>query len=135
VNSTKVACGNSPLCRSRSPYRDFGHPHRSNCTGAPAQCSAGTHTGADTAPHRLEALNPQDHIETRPRRLVLASAAAVGALLRRLGRAGRVTDGMASVWDLWSTASARALRKKAAVLRPSTVHAYSEEPTILQAFD
>ncbi|TCC35099.1 type IV secretory system conjugative DNA transfer family protein [Kribbella sindirgiensis] len=51
-------------------------------------------------------------------RLVMARSSSRG-LLRRLGRAGRDTDGLASMWDVWCAASARVLRKKAAQVRPS----------------
>jgi hypothetical protein len=50
-------------------------------------------------------------------RLVMARSSSRG-LLRRLGRAGRETDGLASMWDVWCTASARVLRKKAGQVRP-----------------
>ncbi|ADB31263.1 Type IV secretory pathway VirD4 protein-like protein [Kribbella flavida DSM 17836] len=50
-------------------------------------------------------------------RLVLSRSSSRG-LLRRLGRAGRETDGMASSVDVWKGASARVLRRKAVQLRP-----------------
>jgi type IV secretion system protein VirD4 len=49
----------------------------------------------------------------------LRSRASSRGLLRRLGRAGRVTDGLASGWDVYRVSSARMLRKKAKVIRPS----------------
>ncbi|GAA1531173.1 type IV secretory system conjugative DNA transfer family protein [Kribbella lupini] len=50
---------------------------------------------------------------------VLFSRSSSRGLLRRLGRAGRETDGLASSVDVLRTASARGLRKQMAVLRPS----------------
>lgn len=50
-------------------------------------------------------------------RLVMSRSSSRG-LLRRLGRAGRETDGMASSIDVWRGASARVLRAKSAQLRP-----------------
>jgi len=49
----------------------------------------------------------------------LRSRASSRGLLRRLGRAGRVTDGLASGWDVRRVSSARMLRKKAKIVRPS----------------
>jgi type IV secretory pathway TraG/TraD family ATPase VirD4 len=49
----------------------------------------------------------------------LRSRSSSRGLLRRLGRAGRVTDGLASGWDVHRVSSARVLRKKARVIRPS----------------
>ncbi|MGW1344679.1 type IV secretory system conjugative DNA transfer family protein [Kribbella sp. NPDC002412] len=49
----------------------------------------------------------------------LRSRSSSRGLLRRLGRAGRVTDGLASAWDVHRTASARMLRRKAKQVRPS----------------
>ncbi|GAA0609864.1 type IV secretory system conjugative DNA transfer family protein [Kribbella sandramycini] len=51
-------------------------------------------------------------------RVFMARSSSRG-LLRRLGRAGRDTDGLASMWDVYRAASARVLRRKAAQLRPS----------------
>jgi type IV secretory pathway TraG/TraD family ATPase VirD4 len=51
-------------------------------------------------------------------RVVMARSSSRG-LLRRLGRAGRDTDGLASMWDVRRAASARLLRRKATQLRPS----------------
>ncbi|TCO43597.1 type IV secretory system conjugative DNA transfer VirD4/TraG family protein [Kribbella antiqua] len=49
----------------------------------------------------------------------LRSRSSSRGLLRRLGRAGRVTDGLASGWDVRRVSSARMLRKKAKIVRPS----------------
>ncbi|MGY4772882.1 type IV secretory system conjugative DNA transfer family protein (plasmid) [Kribbella sp. CWNU-51] len=49
----------------------------------------------------------------------LRSRSSSRGLLRRLGRAGRVTDGLASGWDVRRVSSARMLRKKAKIIRPS----------------
>ncbi|TCC53469.1 type IV secretory system conjugative DNA transfer family protein [Kribbella capetownensis] len=49
----------------------------------------------------------------------LRSRSSSRGLLRRLGRAGRVTDGLASGWDVHRVSSARTLRKKARIVRPS----------------
>jgi type IV secretion system protein VirD4 len=49
----------------------------------------------------------------------LRSRSSSRGLLRRLGRAGRVTDGLASGWDVYRVSSARMLRKKAKQVRPS----------------
>ncbi|WP_406051317.1 type IV secretory system conjugative DNA transfer family protein [Kribbella sp. NBC_00889] len=49
----------------------------------------------------------------------LRSRSSSRGLLRRLGRAGRVTDGLASAWDVHRNASARMLRRKARQVRPS----------------
>ncbi|WP_165556133.1 type IV secretory system conjugative DNA transfer family protein [Kribbella pittospori] len=49
----------------------------------------------------------------------LRSRSSSRGLLRRLGRAGRVTDGLASGWDVHRVSSARTLRKKARIIRPS----------------
>ncbi|TCN36860.1 type IV secretory system conjugative DNA transfer VirD4/TraG family protein [Kribbella orskensis] len=49
----------------------------------------------------------------------LRSRSSSRGLLRRLGRAGRVTDGLASGWDVHRVSSGRMLRKKAKVIRPS----------------
>ncbi|WP_170284660.1 type IV secretory system conjugative DNA transfer family protein [Kribbella amoyensis] len=51
-------------------------------------------------------------------RIVFSRSSSRG-LLRRLGRAGRVTDGLASSVDVYRAASARTLRKKTTQLRPS----------------
>ncbi|MFI7059395.1 type IV secretory system conjugative DNA transfer family protein [Kribbella sp. NPDC050124] len=51
--------------------------------------------------------------------LTLRSRSSSRGLLRRLGRAGRVTDGLASAWDVHRNASARMLRRKAKQVRPS----------------
>jgi type IV secretory pathway TraG/TraD family ATPase VirD4 len=50
---------------------------------------------------------------------VAMSRSSARGLLRRLGRAGRETDGMASAADVWRGASARVVRAKAAQVRPS----------------
>ncbi|MEU0093882.1 TraM recognition domain-containing protein [Kribbella sp. NPDC006257] len=50
---------------------------------------------------------------------VVMTRSSTRGLLRRLGRAGRETDGMASSLDVWRGASARVLRAKAAQIRPS----------------
>jgi type IV secretory pathway TraG/TraD family ATPase VirD4 len=50
---------------------------------------------------------------------ILRSRSSSRGLLRRLGRAGRVTDGLASGWDVRRVSSARMLRKKAKIVRPS----------------
>ncbi|TCO33016.1 type IV secretory system conjugative DNA transfer VirD4/TraG family protein [Kribbella steppae] len=50
---------------------------------------------------------------------VVMSRSSSRGLLRRLGRAGRETDGLASMWDVWCGSSARVLRKKAPQVRPS----------------
>ncbi|TDW91104.1 type IV secretory system conjugative DNA transfer family protein [Kribbella sp. VKM Ac-2566] len=49
----------------------------------------------------------------------LRSRSSSRGLLRRLGRAGRMTDGLASGWDVRRVSSARMLRKKAKIVRPS----------------
>ncbi|MGY4770311.1 type IV secretory system conjugative DNA transfer family protein (plasmid) [Kribbella sp. CWNU-51] len=49
----------------------------------------------------------------------LRSRSSSRGLLRRLGRAGRLTDGLASGWDVRRVSSARMLRKKAKIVRPS----------------
>ncbi|MFI5712944.1 type IV secretory system conjugative DNA transfer family protein [Kribbella sp. NPDC051620] len=54
-------------------------------------------------------------------RVVLSRSSSRG-LLRKLGRAGRETDGMASSVDVFKGASARVLRRKAAQLRPHLAH-------------
>jgi len=50
---------------------------------------------------------------------VLLSRSSSRGLLRRLGRAGRETDGLASSFDVWRAASARVLRKNTTQVRPS----------------
>lgn len=49
----------------------------------------------------------------------LRSRSSSRGLLRRLGRAGRVTDGLASGWDVHRVSSGGMLRKKAKVIRPA----------------
>ncbi|GAB3812741.1 type IV secretory system conjugative DNA transfer family protein [Kribbella italica] len=49
----------------------------------------------------------------------LRSHSSSRGLLRKLGRAGRVTDGLASGRDVYRTSSARMLRSKAKQIRPS----------------
>jgi len=51
--------------------------------------------------------------------ITMRSRSSSRGLLRRLGRAGRLTDGLASGWDVHRVSSARTLRKKAKQVRPS----------------
>jgi type IV secretion system protein VirD4 len=60
----------------------------------------------------------------------LRSRSSSRGLLRRLGRAGRVTDGLASGWDVRRVSSARMLRKKAKIIR----HSLAEVPAWRRRF-